>query len=193
MNLILASKSPRRFDLMKMLGFPFSVVESDISEEDEQIQSPWEYVEHLASKKAESVYHKHPEDCIIGFDTIVYIDGEILGKPHTPENAVAYLKKLRGRTHLVYTGVCVLLGNQVLVSHDCTKVHFIEMTDAEIEWYVSTGEPLDKAGAYGIQGPAALFVDSIQGNYFNVVGLPIPLLYQMLKKVEYPVLICRNE
>ncbi len=193
MKLILASKSPRRSELMKMLGVPFSVVESDVREGNEQIQSPGEYVEQLAKKKAESVYHRYPKECVIGFDTVVYIDGEILGKPHTPENAVKYLKKLRGRKHTVYTGVCVFLGNQVLVSHDCTEVHFIEMTDAEIDWYVSTGDPLDKAGAYGIQGPAALFVDSIQGNYFNVVGLPISLLYQMLKEAGYPLLMCQNE
>ena len=193
MKLILASKSPRRAELMDMLGFPYEAIGSDVSENVPDIIEPSCLVEYLAKSKADSVFQIHPGDCVIGCDTLVYINGEILGKPYTKEKSVLYLKKLRGCTHSVYTGICVRMGKECIVSHDCTEVSFGTISDEEIEWYVSTGDPFDKAGAYGIQGPAALFIETIRGNYFNVVGLPIPLLYHMLKKIGYPLLFTSDE
>ena len=181
MNIILASGSPRRREILTMAGIPFTVVTSDIEEQVPPGLSVEETVMSLARQKAEAVFKDHPGCCVIGADTVVYLDGEILGKPHTPENAAAFLSRMQGRQHSVYTGLVVLTDKGADVRFDRTEVTFAPMTREEIEWYVSTGEPLDKAGAYGVQGPAGLFVQKIEGVYFNVVGLPLPLLYVMLK------------
>ena len=141
-----------------------------------------ETVMHLAKQKASFALRLHPDACVIGADTIVALDGDILGKPSSPEDAVRTLNRMQGRTHTVYTGIAVLKEGYSDVRYDATHVRFRQMTDKEILWYVSTGEPLDKAGSYGVQGFGSVFVDSIDGNYFTVVGLPAPMLYEMLLK-----------
>ena len=126
----------------------------------------------------------HPDACVIGADTIVVLDSEIIGKPKSPEDAVQTLSKMQGREHTVYTGLAVLKKDYSDIRFDATKVRFRPMSDKEIRWYVSTGEPFDKAGSYGIQGLASVFVESIEGSYFNIVGLPAPVLYEMLLKAN---------
>lgn len=180
MELILASASPRRKELLELMGLPFSVIVSGEKEVVPENASVSDVVCALSRQKAEHVAKEHPEACVIGADTVVELDGEILGKPHTPENAFAYLKRLQGRSHNVYTGLTVITPRGADTRFCKTHVTFRAMTDEEINWYVSTGDPLDKAGAYGVQGLACYFVDSLEGNYFNVIGLPIPLLYDML-------------
>ena len=179
--IILASESPRRRELMTLMGLTFRIIPSHSPEIPPVGAGPREYVESLALQKARAVAESHPKDCVIGADTVVYLDGSILGKPHTPERAKDYLSRMQGRKHTVYTGIALLYGDRTDVRHCCTDVTFAPMTDEEIDWYVSTGEPLDKAGAYGVQGPGGIFVEKVDGNYFNVIGMPMPLLYRMLK------------
>ena len=185
--LILASESPRRRELLHMLGLEFTVITSHVIECAPEHAAPDELVRALALQKARAVADTHPNDLVVGADTVVYLDGDILGKPHTPENAKAYLSRMQGRKHTVYTGVAVLSGTYADVRHCCTDVTFAPMSEAEIDWYVSTGEPLDKAGAYGVQGPGGIFVERVEGNYFNVIGMPLPLLYQMLTRAGVPL------
>ena len=178
--IILASSSPRRRELLSMIGLQFAIETSGEEEIQPHGLAPADYVKTLALQKAQPVADLHPQDCVIGADTIVYLEGDILGKPHTPEVAQAYLTRMQGKSHVVFTGVAVLKGGKADVRHCETKVTFAPMTQREIEAYVATGEPLDKAGAYGVQGPGAIFVERVEGNYFNVIGLPLPLLYKML-------------
>lgn len=180
MEIILASASPRRRELLKMMGLSYRAVDSQVDEKPPVGAPPEDYVKALALQKAQAVQTMYPNACVIGADTVVWIDGMILGKPHTPANARAYLSRMQGRRHTVYTGLAVLAGGNIDVRHCCTDVWFMPMSDTEIDWYVGTGEPLDKAGAYGVQGPGGIFVERIDGNYFNVIGLPLPLLYRML-------------
>ena len=180
MKLILASGSPRRQELLKQMGLRFTVQVCHEPEMMPENTSPEEVVSALALQKARAVQRAHPQDCIIGADTIVYLNGEILGKPGNTEIAHDYLQKLQGNQHRVYTGVAVLTPVCTNVQVCVTEVTFSPMTGAEIDWYVKTGEPMDKAGAYGVQGPGGVFVSQIHGNYFNVMGMPIPLLYEML-------------
>lgn len=181
MQFILASESPRRRELLALLGLEFTVVTSHVEERPPAGATPAETVRALSLQKAEAVATLYPHDCVIGADTIVYFAGEILGKPHTPENAVRYLSRLQGQTHTVYTGVTVIANGRADTRHATTDVTFAPMTQREIEWYVGTGDPLDKAGAYGAQGPFGAFIERIEGTYFNVIGLPLPLLYRMLR------------
>ena len=190
--LILASESPRRRELMTLLGLDFTVITSHIVERAPEHDAPDALVRSLALQKAEAVFRMHPNDIVIGADTIVYLDGDILGKPHTPDNAKRFLTRMQGRTHTVYTGVAVLSPDRSDVRHCCTDVTFSPMTEAEIDWYVATGEPLDKAGAYGVQGPGGIFVERIEGNYFNVIGMPLPLLYHMLCDAGVPLAAYAN-
>ncbi|MBQ1771666.1 MAG: septum formation inhibitor Maf [Clostridia bacterium] len=195
MDIILASASPNRKELLERIGLPFSVVISHVVENVSSSLPTGEYVTELARQKAESVAADYPDACVIGADTVVDLDGTILGKPHTPENAKAYLSAMQGREHLVYTGVAVTVHGKTIVDVEKTSVTFAPMSGEEIEWYVATGDPLEKAGAYGIQGPAGLFVSAIRGDYFNVVGLPIHLLYRMLQKSDVlgPGTVLRHE
>lgn len=195
MDIILASASPNRKELLERIGLPFSVVISHVVENVSSSLPTGEYVMELARQKAESVAADYPDACVIGADTVVDLDGTILGKPHTPENAKAYLSAMQGREHLVYTGVAVTVHGKTIVDVEKTSVTFAPMSGEEIEWYVATGDPLEKAGAYGIQGPAGLFVSAIRGDYFNVVGLPIHLLYRMLQKSDVlgPGTVLRHE
>ena len=178
--IVLASSSPRRRELLSLIGLDFAVLPSDEEEVQPVGLPPAQYVETLALQKARPVADARPDDCVIGADTIVLLDGDILGKPHTPEVAKQYLARMQNRTHTVYTGVAVLKNGRADVRHCETYVTFRPMTPAEIDAYVATGEPLDKAGAYGVQGPGAVFVERVEGNYFNVIGLPLPMLYDML-------------
>ncbi len=181
MRIILASESPRRRELLALMGLDFTVVTSNVEETAPEGASAEETVCALALQKAQAVAALHPNDCVIGADTVVELEGDILGKPHTPGNAKRYLLRMQGRRHVVYTGVAVLTGGRADVRCCRTDVTFSPMSEAEIDWYVSTGEPLDKAGAYGVQGPGGVFVERVEGNYFNVMGMPLPLLYRMLK------------
>ena len=195
MEIILASASPNRKELLERVGLPFSVVVSHVREDVPPLTPTGEYVMTLARRKAESVAADHPEACVIGADTVVDLDGTILGKPHTPEKAKAFLSALQGRTHLVYTGIAVSVRGETYVDAEKTSVTFAPMSEEEIGWYVATGDPLEKAGAYGIQGPASLFVSAVGGDYSNVVGLPVRLLYTMLRKagVLDPGTVLRHE
>lgn len=187
MELILASQSPRRQELLKLIGLRYRIVVSDVEESVPKGATPGELVEHLAWEKAHAVHSAHAADCVIGADTIVYIDGRIIGKPADDTDAARILGTLQGRTHTVYTGVAVLSPSGEDIRHAETKVTFARMTQAEIDWYIGTGEPRDKAGAYGIQGPGGMFVERIEGNYFNVIGMPLPLLYRMLRSAGIPL------
>lgn len=182
MKVILASKSPRRCELMQQAGFVFDIEPSD---KEEIITSilPKDIVEELSRQKALDVYKKHDNKdiLVIGADTIVSVDNKILGKPKTKQEAYEMLKTLSGRTHEVYTGVCFATNKKIHTFNECTKVTFYEMTDNEIWSYVNTNDPMDKAGAYGIQGKCAIYIKEINGDYNNVVGLPISRLYHELK------------
>lgn len=184
MNIVLASASPRRRELLTMLGLDFKIIPAKGEEHIEANMSPKEAVLSLSRGKAMEVAALCGEnDVIIAADTVVALGGEILGKPKSTNEAVLMLSKLSGREHTVFTGVTVMRGGITLTEHEKTDVRFCEMTQHEIEAYVATGEPMDKAGAYGAQGIGALFVEHIDGDFFNVMGLPIFRLSQMLKKL----------
>jgi len=178
--IILASSSPRRRELLSMIGLNYVIETSGEEEVQPHGLPPAEFVKTLALQKAQPVADLHSGDCVIGADTIVYLEGDILGKPHTPDVAKAYLSRMQGKQHVVFTGVAVLKNGKADVRHCETTVMFAPMTEREIDAYVATGEPLDKAGAYGVQGPGGIFVERVEGNYFNVIGLPLPMLYKML-------------
>ncbi|WP_394923530.1 Maf family protein [uncultured Robinsoniella sp.] len=186
-NIILASASPRRKELLAQAGYPFKVVISDAPEITDKVM-PDEIVEELSAIKAEAVAARIEEDaCIIGADTIVAIAGRILGKPGNEKAAEEMLQSLQGKTHQVYTGVTLIElqdgTKKVTTFSERTDVTMYPMTDEEIRSYIATGDPMDKAGAYGIQGRAAVYIKKIAGDYNNVVGLPIGRLYQEMKKI----------
>ena len=181
-RLILASGSPRRQELLGKFGRPFEVIPAAGDEVAPPGLSPEELVRFLGESKARQVAGAVGDEnaVYIAADTVVELDGEILGKPGTAARAEEMLRTLSGKTHRVWTGLCVARGGRFETAAECTSVHFRELSEAEISAYAATGEPLDKAGAYGYQGIAGLFVDRIQGDYFNVVGLPICRLGQLL-------------
>lgn len=181
-RLILASASPRRRELMDKFGLAYQVIPAEGEETAPGELSPGELVAALAAGKAAEVSGRCPDAVVIAADTVVEVDGRILGKPGTPERAEEMLSALSGREHRVWTGVCVREGTLALTRCECTEVRFRELSKEEIRDYVATGEPLDKAGAYGYQGLACLFVDRIEGDYFNVVGLPVCTLGLMLRR-----------
>lgn len=183
-RLILASTSPRRRELLAQLGLPYEVIGSGF---DESLLSPIglppaDYVTQLAQGKAAEVAARlaAPEAVIVGADTTVVLDGDILNKPLDPADAARMLRRLSGRTHEVYTGLCVMRGERVQTAHAVTAVTFDSLTDDTIAAYVATGESLDKAGAYGIQGQSLGFIPEIDGDYYTVVGLPLALLHGLL-------------
>ena len=183
-RLILASASPRRSELLKFLGHEFTVIPSCADENISPVPSaPSELVEKLSLIKAQEVFSKHSDACVIGADTIVVLDGKILGKPKDDADAFRMLKILSGNTHTVYTGVSVLYGNTSITFHEATQVTFNTMTDDEINANIATKEPCDKAGAYGIQGYGSVFVHDIKGCYFNVMGLHFSRLYNAIKEI----------
>ena len=174
-RLILASKSPRRNELLEQAGLTFSVIPSDFDESTVALSDPDSYVITLAESKAVDISQKHPAGWVIGADTIVLIDRKILGKPASKEKARDMLQRLSGKTHQVLTGYCICCKkkNRFFSETIKTDVRFKKLSDAEIEWYIQTGEPFDKAGAYAIQGIGTFLVKSIKGSYTNVVGLPV--------------------
>lgn len=173
--LILASKSPRRKYLLEQAGLEFSIIPSEVDEDSIPLSEPFDYVKTLAEIKAEDIAKNHPDNWVLGADTIVLIDGEILGKPRSKDDALKMLQKLNGKTHQVYTGFSLINKNRdrKISNTITTDVLFKELSDHEIEWYINTPEPFDKAGSYAIQGLGTFLVKSIKGSYTNVVGLPV--------------------
>lgn len=179
---ILASASPRRAEILRAVGWPFEVAVADIDETPLPNEVPPAYVERLALAKARAVAANHPDRLVLGADTTVVIDNTILGKPEDAEDARRMLRLLSGRRHQVLTGVALVRTGESpseKVAHQTTDVVFAAMSDDEIDRYVATGEPMDKAGAYAVQGRAAVFIQEIRGDYWNVVGLPIRLVYEL--------------
>lgn len=172
-DFILASASPRRRELLSLSGFSFDVIPSQADENISENLSPEQTVKALARLKAESVFSEHRDKVVFGCDTVVYLDGEILGKPKDNEEAYAMLKKLSGKTHTVSTGVCIMSKDKEILFSDTTKVTFYTLSDETIKSYIATNECCDKAGAYGIQGYGSVLVKEIQGDYFSVMGLPV--------------------
>jgi septum formation protein len=179
--LILASRSPRRSDLLRAEGFDFAVRAMEIDESVQGEESPRDYVRRLAEMKALAV-SMHAGEVIVAADTTVALGNEIFGKPRDEEDARWMLERLSGRRHEVYTGVCVRSERMIHTEVECTGVWFDPLDKAVIDGYVRSGEPLDKAGAYAIQGLAEKFIPRIEGSYSNVVGLPIDLVRRMLKE-----------
>jgi len=183
-RLILASASPRRRELLTQAGFSFTVKAADIDESVLPGEDPEAYVTRLAREKARTIFDAvdDAEAVVLGADTTVVLDGEILGKPVDKADAVRMLRGLSGRTHRVITGVAVVTGRGAEVAAEVTEVWFSEISDREIAEYVETGEPMDKAGAYGIQGRAGKWIPRIEGCYFNVMGLPLARVSAMLEE-----------
>ena len=183
--LVLASSSPRRKDILTAAGLPFVARPPHIPEERLTGESPEDYVHRLAEQKAEAV-HAGPGEVVLAADTIVVLDHHVLEKPRDPPDARRMLEILSGREHEVITGICIRNSTAKITDRSVTKVRFAPLSAEEIDNYVATGEPMDKAGAYAIQGRASIFVERMEGCYFNVMGLPIALVYQHLKSFDYP-------
>jgi septum formation protein len=183
--LVLASASPRRAELLRAAGIPFDVAVADVDETQHPGEAADAYVRRLAAAKASRAAATHPGRQVLGADTTVVLDGEVLGKPHDAAEAASMLRRLSGRSHRVLTGVCLIgPGARQETAVASTAVEFRPLTDDEIERYVASGEPMDKAGAYAIQGGAAAFVTRIDGDYDNVVGLPVGLIQAMCRGVR---------
>ncbi len=180
-NFVLASKSPRRYELLKVFIPDLKVVFPEIDEQSIKSDKPENLVMKLSQEKGRNVINKGEQN-VIAADTIVVLEKELLGKPEDKKEAEIMLKKLSGKTHSVITGVSVFIKDFCFSFYEKTEVNFYSLTEKEIKWYIETGEPFDKAGGYGIQGYGKIFVKSIKGDYFNVVGFPIARLYQKLKK-----------
>ena len=180
MELILASQSPRRKELLGLFHIPFTVRVADIDETMDPSKAPAEEVARVSKAKAFAV-PRDPDDVVIAADTIVVLEGRVLGKPRDEAHAAEMLTALSGRDHQVMTGVTVVRGEASLTHTEITDIHFRSLSQKEILRYVATGEPMDKAGAYGIQGGAALFAEKMQGDYYNVMGLPVCRLFEMLR------------
>jgi septum formation protein len=184
--LVLASASPRRQELLRNAGISFIVQPADINETPLANESPRDCAERLAREKALAVSRSRPQDQVLGADTIVVVDDIIMGKPANAADAIRMLRLLSGRVHGVITGVCLVSvareaeKNELRIASETTLVTMSELSDAEIQQYVATGEPMDKAGAYAIQGMASRWIPRIEGDYSNVVGLPVALVYRML-------------
>jgi septum formation protein len=183
MSLILASASPRRAELLRNAGISFTVEPAHVPEEPNSTESPAEYAQRLARDKARAVFARHSDGVVLGADTVVVVDEHLLEKPRDDADAARMLRLLSGRTHKVITGVCLLAPGIDQTEAEITEVNFSLLRDEEIEAYIATREPVDKAGAYAIQGIASRWVERIDGCYFNVVGLPVPRVYRMLKEL----------
>lgn len=183
-KVVLASGSPRRREMLERFGVDFKIIKSEEEEYTEET-IPWEIVKELSCNKAREVFYKLDDKsgiCVIAADTVVAVDGAVLGKPVDEADAFNMLKKLSGRSHQVYTGVTVVTESELICFYDMTEVFVNALSDEEIKAYISTGEPMDKAGAYGIQGLFGIHIDRINGSYDNVVGLPISRLYTETRK-----------
>ncbi len=183
---ILASGSPRRAELLTAAGIPFETQPADVDETVVAGEAPEAYVQRLAEAKAHAVAHRHPGRLIVAADTTVVVDGEIFGKPADHADAIRMLRALSGRSHVVLTGICVVGPGRQASAVDRTRVVFATMSDGEIAAYVRSGEPMDKAGAYAIQGLASRYVTRIEGSYSNVVGLPVAMVHQLLEQARTP-------
>ena len=184
MKLVLASGSPRRRELLSVITTNFEVVVSDAQESIAPGTPPEQAAEALALQKALAVAPLRPGCAVIGSDTVVALDGRILGKPRDRAQAEEMLLALSGREHTVFTGVAILTPENRKVFHAATRVEFYPLSQEEIRWYAGTGEPMDKAGAYGIQGLGSLLIRGIQGDYFNVMGFPVALVWRALRKLN---------
>jgi septum formation protein len=188
--LVLASASPRRQELLRNAAINFTVQAADIAETPLADELPRSFAERMAREKALAVFRGRPSDVVLGADTIVVVDDQILGKPRDEADAVRMLRLLSGRTHAVTTGVCLAGPQQghetpfIDIRSETSSVTFTALNDSDTQFYVSTGEPLDKAGAYAIQGMASRWITRIEGDYSNVVGLPVALVWRMLKEHE---------
>lgn len=182
MEIILASQSPRRKELLARLVPQFAILPADIDETISATDEPQEYVTRMAQEKAAVIAQQHPEALVIACDTIVVSCGKILGKPVDDADAFAMLKGMSGSTHMVYTAVLLQKGSQTEAALVPAEVTFFPLTDEEIHAYLITGEHRDKAGAYGIQGGAGVFVKRIVGDYYSIVGFPIGVVHQLLKR-----------
>jgi len=186
-RIILASASPRRAELLTQIGVAFELAPSRIEELPHTDEAPADYITRIARAKVIAVARGLDAGLVIGADTVVVLDGRMIGKPRDEADARGLLRQLSGRWHAVLTGVALydIETRHEVADYEKTLVKFAQLTDSEIEWYVRTGEPMDKAGAYGIQGLGGLFVDEIAGNSYNVVGLPIPLVYRLARRLGY--------
>lgn len=184
-KLILASSSPRRAEILAAVGWPFEVFVAAVDETIRNGEDPVSYVKRLALAKARAAAAKLTSGLVLGADTTVVVTGEILGQPQDETDARRMLELLSGKWHEVLTGIALVGVGTELCLVDCerTRVRFAELSAVEIDWYVSTGEPMGKAGGYGVQGKAALFIEMIEGDYFNVVGLPIQLVYKLAAQI----------
>lgn len=189
-KIILASGSPRRKQILEQVGLNFTVEVSDYEEKSIPGVSPSEFVETLSLEKANVVAKNHNDAIIIGADTIVVLDNQILGKPKTKQDAREILKKLSGNTHSVFTGFTIIdtVNKRTITNHVETKIRFKNLSEEEILAYIETGEPMDKAGAYGVQDKGALFVEHIEGDYSSVMGLPIVKIFEILKELGIDIL-----
>ena len=179
--LVLASASPRRQELLRNAGIAFAVQPAHIPEDPLPGEDAKACAERLAREKARAVAQKRPHDTVLGADTVVVIENQILGKPTDATDATRMLRMLSGREHQVITGVCVVVKGQASVASETTSVTMSEISEKEIADYIATGEPMDKAGAYAIQGMASRWIPRIEGDYSNVVGLPVALVWRMLR------------
>lgn len=184
MTFILASQSPRRKELLQRILPEFKIVPAEIDEKVNEDDTPIEYVQKMAREKAQQIAETHPDEIVIGCDTIVALGHKILGKPVSREDGFNMLSELSGKTHDVYTSVILLKNKQELEKTVLAKVEFYPLTEHDINHYLETNEYVDKAGAYGIQGQGALFVKQIEGDYYSIMGLPIATLYRMLQKFQ---------
>ena len=182
MQVILASQSPRRKELLGLIHIPFTVRVADIDETMDSALPPYDEVARVSLLKARAV-PRQEDDIVIAADTIVVCSGQVLGKPKDKADARRMLQLLSGRDHQVMTGITVLRGNRQAVCTEVTDIHFRPLSDREIDRYIATKEPMDKAGSYGIQGGAALFAEKMVGDYYNVMGLPVCRLSQLLKEL----------
>jgi septum formation protein len=189
-KLILASASPRRKEILEITGLDFSVCASDYEEDLDLSLKPHKLARFLSLKKAEAVAHKYKDAIIIAADTFIYFKNRLLGKPHTEKEAKKMLGILNGKVHSVITGFTIMDSGsgQIVSKSEVTKVYFKKLTDEEISAYVRSGEPLDKAGAYAVQGLGAVFIEKIDGDFFNVMGLPLCALNESLRKFGVHVL-----
>ena len=186
MNLILASQSPRRRELLGLTGLDFTVRVADVDETMDSGKAPFDEVSRVSRLKALAV-ERNEGDVVIAADTIVVCEGQVLGKPRDEADAFRILSLLSGRYHEVMTGMTVLRDDQIITHTEVTKIHFRELHPDEIRAYIASGEPMDKAGAYGIQGGAALFADEMVGDYYNVMGLPVCRLAMILRSLGLPI------
>ena len=184
MPLILASTSPRRAELLRNAAIDFTVEPAHVAEQPFPNERPVDYAQRLARDKARAVFARHPDSAVLGADTVVVVDEHLLEKPADEHDAARMLRLLSGRMHQVITGVCLVAPAFERTEAEITQVVFSRLSEDEIVYYVRTGEPMDKAGAYAIQGIASRWVERIEGCYFNVVGLPLPRVYRMLKAAE---------